>query len=173
MFPNTIWNGESATRQDAALFRAPDEADYQAIVGELRAVQEYVLNLANNLKAMPDLPARINEVDSRTADLLAELENVNAVDLQASLAELKADVENHVKEKNDILFRLVNTVRQRLQAVEKLVESFTTETDAKVDAIDQKVSRRLDRLESETRQKLDTYEDRITRLFGILEWGNE
>jgi len=42
-FPDQVWDGTSEDRDDVTVFSAPDGSDWNQIVAELQAAQEYVL----------------------------------------------------------------------------------------------------------------------------------
>jgi len=54
-----IWNGLSETRNDALIRKGPDGEDWKTITHELQATQEFLINLAANADAMPNLVENI------------------------------------------------------------------------------------------------------------------
>ncbi len=43
-FPDEIWDGLSPTRPFKSLERPPDQEDFEQIVAEIRATQQYILD---------------------------------------------------------------------------------------------------------------------------------
>lgn len=91
-----IWNGLSATREDALIRKGPDGEDWKTITRQLQATQEFIVNLAVNADAMPDL---VNDIKAKQRDLGS---------LQASIAKLTVpeDVMKRVDQLEDQMTKL-------------------------------------------------------------------
>jgi len=94
-FPKSIWDGRTATRNDLDAVRPPDHTDWVVLLGELRSMQGYILSLAGNMEAMPDLNKEITEAKTKLNVLLAELERLAPpADLHGLVADLQRELED-------------------------------------------------------------------------------
>ena len=108
-FPKSIWDGRTATRIDLDAVRPPDHNDWVVLLGEIQSMQGYILSLAGNMEAMPDLNKEIMEAETKLNVLLEELARLAppadlhglVADLQRELTEVDVRVE-HERLKNGV-----------------------------------------------------------------------
>ena len=94
-FPKEIWDGRTATRPDLGAVRPPDHTDWIVLMGELQTMQRYILNLAGNKEAMPDLNGAIIEAEAKLEGLLKELQRLAPpADLHSIVADLQREVKD-------------------------------------------------------------------------------
>lgn len=68
-----IWNGLSSTRDDMLVRKSPDGEDWRTITRELQTTQEFLVNLASNADAMPDLVSAIRTKQREVSSLQAAI----------------------------------------------------------------------------------------------------
>lgn len=120
-FPKSIWDGRTATRTDLDAVRPPDHTDWVALIGELQAMQGYILSLAGNMESMPDLNGIIKEADDKLSILLAELERLAPpADLHGLVADLQREVEEvDVRKEHERLKSGVKKLFLRMRYMER------------------------------------------------------
>ena len=68
-----IWDGTSATRDDAGVRKAPDGEDWKVLTRHVQEAQRFALNLAENAQDMPSLVEEIlrrkKELDALQRDI--------------------------------------------------------------------------------------------------------
>jgi len=127
-----IWNGLSASRDDALVRKSPDGEDWRRITRELQITQEFVANLASNATGMPDLvrgmAARQKELCSLQASIsqLSVPEDVREeVDqLSEEMAKLR-DIYKHAAE----VLQTVNFLQRQLLNVSNRINAHVKATD--------------------------------------------
>lgn len=91
-----IWPGTSATRPDPQANKSPDGSDWSAITKELRATQEYLLNLTLNADEMPDL----------VADIQARQKQLNSLKVSICQLTVPEDIMLRVKQLEEEMVKL-------------------------------------------------------------------
>lgn len=155
-FPKKIWTGCTKSRPDLDTTQAPDHVDWLAVVRELQAVQEYVLNTLGNIKHMPNLEKTIATGEQQLAALTAQVHKVRPPEhLLPRLKKVEEELEklnsggeidkNHrkVSALQKQVFGLVREVRQSQEKMLADDEAFKNEIRNKVETLEKDVNRKL------------------------------
>jgi len=161
-----IWNGLTPRRPDLSTTRVTSHEDYLVIVKQIQELQEYGLNLANNMQVMPNLEdtlqdakKQIDEIQLLAAsvslpedvkDRLGSLEQqLVAIDQRAINLQLRRDLE-FLKEK---------VARNQIEVL-NLQSSFETE----VKGFQNKVWGLLNSLQKDTGEKLEVLAEKVRHI---------
>jgi hypothetical protein len=168
------WDGTTPKRKDLSTARAAVHEDYLVIVQKIQELQEYCLNLTDNMQIMPNLEhilqeaqSKINEVQGMidaislpqdVKDQLAALEeNLTIVDQRASVMQLCRDM--------DTLKERVN--RNQIEVLQ-LQSSFATE----VKGFQNKVWGKLETLQKEATSQLTALAEKVAHIDSQLDLQN-
>jgi predicted nucleic acid-binding Zn-ribbon protein len=134
-FPNKIWDGVTDSRPDLQVVAAPSHNDWRLMLHELVAIQEYILNLTNNIEDMPNLGETISDATAQVREMLVTLDEL------APPAELKEDVRRLQRELLDLgenqanLRSGVKKLLLRTRTVEALFKKHQETVTEQVDVI--------------------------------------
>jgi flagellar biosynthesis chaperone FliJ len=73
-----VWDGTSPTRPDPLVRKSPDGVDWKTVTDELRKVQTFVVNLADNAKEMPNIVEEVKRRARQINNLKAQISSLTA-----------------------------------------------------------------------------------------------
>jgi len=161
-----VWNGLTPTRNDLGFIRAPDHTDYLQLVAEIQKLQEFVINLSQNVTIMPNLEAELQKAYARVASVLDTVQQMTPPDdLRSEVARLdnrinEVDVRRAVLELQQELESLKNLVATNQRQVLSLQTNFASE----VKGFQNKVWNTLTKLQRDVIERLATLEKRVENL---------
>jgi hypothetical protein len=170
-FPRQIWDGRSGSRKDLDCVKGPDHADWMAMLDELQATQEYILNLTNSMDAMPNVAQEIEESMARVEALARNLDTLTPpADLQADVDKLqKAVKEADVKNEHDRLKRGVKKLFLRTEALIKAHKKLKAETEHTLEVLANSVRVNMTKLRKDMEDRTNKLEEQIKELQDVLE----
>lgn len=173
-FPRKIWSGLSRTRVSMDQTKVPDHADWLAIVNELQATQQYILNLCDNLESMPNVAEEVKEAEALIIKLQTKIEAlVPPKDLEQRFDELKEDVQTYdVREECIRLKANLQKLFLRTQRLDSAFVSFRNSTVSELRTLENKLRNQFTKFESETNRKLAILEEKIKELQELVETPN-
>jgi hypothetical protein len=166
-----VWNGLTPRRPDLSTTRATSHEDYLVIVQQIQGLQEFTLNLSNNLQLMPDLTGYLKEAKFKinniqdlidkislpqdVKDRLEALEQlINEIDQRATITQLRRDFEI-----------LRETVARNQIEVLNLQSSFEKE----VKGFQNKVWGLLEKLQKETSKSISELVEKVNHVDAQLD----
>jgi len=172
-----IWNGLSATREDALVRKGPDGEDWKTITRQLQATQEFVANLAANADVMPSLVADIKAKHNQLCSLQASIaqltvpENVKTqVDqLEERLVKLR-DIYEHAAE----VLQTVNFLQQQLLNLGKRIDDHIEKSNRRLLAFENRIANWQRSNEERWNTRLNSAEEQlgaISLALGIKKFG--
>jgi predicted nucleic acid-binding Zn-ribbon protein len=167
-FPNEIYNGITDARPDLAVVQAPTHNDWRLMLHEVEAMQRYILNLAGNIKDMPNLDESISDATAQVREMLAKLADLSPPpDVQEGLAALAEKLTNladsHVNVKRGVKKLLLRT-----KTVEDLYKKLEEEVDQQLEIIRNQVRNQLAAHAKKTEMSLRNLQKQIDELHDTL-----
>lgn len=163
-----VWDGKSATRRDAFHEKSCDHADFVAIFYNIKALQEYVTNLANNMHNMPNLVDEILVVDAKIKELNAAL--AKAPDLEPRIATLE---EKYIAA--GLLASQIADVGGRLESLQGQItdlrnqyEKFDASVKLEMRRVEAEYKRQIAQIEMKHNQKIEDLNARLRALEKIV-----
>ena len=172
-----IWNGLSATREDALVRKGPDGEDWKAITRQLQATQEFVVNLAANADVMPSLVADIKAKHAQLCSLQASIAQLTVPEdmrtqvdqLEKKLAKLQ-DIYEHAAE----VLQTVNFLQRQLLNLGKRIDDHVEKSDRKILSFENRVANWQRGHEERWYERLEKAEEQlgaISLALGIKKFG--
>lgn len=125
-----VWDGTSPTRPDIFARKAPDGDDWKTITHELQVTQEFLVSLAENADAMPNLVEEIKAKGEELKSLqhaISKLTVPEDVIVQVDeLAERMEELSNVYQHAADVL-GTVQFLQQQLVNLGKRMDAFEKE----------------------------------------------
>lgn len=146
-FPDEIYVGITDARPDLAVVLAPTHNDWRLMLHELEAVQRYVLNLAGNIKDMPNLDESISDATAQVREMLVKLDEL------APPADLHKDVRVMQRELMDI-----NENQDNLRSGVKKLLLRTRTVEALFRKLQETIAEQIDVIKNNVRNQLAEYE---------------
>lgn len=138
-----IWNGLSETRDDALTRKGPDGEDWKTITRQLQTTQEFVINLATNADAMPDLVEDIKVKQRELSLLRASMAKLTVPeDVKKQVDQLEEemtklhDIYQHAAE----VLQTVNFLQRQLLNLSRRIDEHIEESDRRQLAFENKVA---------------------------------
>ncbi len=158
-----VWNGLTPRRPDLSTTRAASHEDYLVIVQQIQGLQEFTLNLSNNIQIMPDLSGYLKEAKSKISEIQGLIEKISLpqdvkdrlevveqfigeIDQRAAIIQLRRDFEI-----------LKETVARNQIEVLNLQSSFATE----VKGFQNKVWGLLEKLQKDTSKSISELDEKV------------
>jgi hypothetical protein len=163
-FPDEIYTGITDARPDLAVETAPTHNDWRLMLHELEAMQRYILNLAGNIKDMPNLDESISDAATQVREMLVTLDKLappadlyegvrkaeRAVrDLEEDQANLRSGVKKLLLRTRTIeaqFKKLQETVAEQLDVIENNVRNQLVEYEKKMRADNLKLQKQINEL---------------------------
>jgi hypothetical protein len=170
----TPFNGLTPSRQDLGANRAPDYEDYLALVKEIAETQVFVINLSQNLTAMPSLDGALRAAMDKIEAVKAKVEAITPpAELIARLNEQDKQLVaiDCRQQLTKLMWNLETTkvdVHKSKQEVEKLNETFLLE----VKSFQNKMWVALNEFQEEMKSQLDSMEARVDNISTLAEMQN-
>jgi hypothetical protein len=169
-FPQRIWDGRSSTRQTLDCVKGPDQADWTALLGELQAMQRYILNLTGSMDAMPNLASDINNVRIKIKTLGDNLSQLTPPkDLQKDMDDLRHAVEEaDVKNEHNRLKRSVQKLYVRTKALIDAYEKHKAKTEHTLKILENNVRVNMTQLRVDMEDRTDKLSDQVKELQDLV-----
>jgi uncharacterized phage infection (PIP) family protein YhgE len=169
-FPNEIWTGLTRTRHDLDSTTPPDHSDWMALLGEIQAMQRYILNLSGSMEAMPNITESIKETEEKIQDLLGKLKRLAPpVDLQAELVGLQRRVvEIDVREDHDRLRSGFKKLFLRTRNMEKAYKDLKEDVYYQLEVLTNSVRNQLQKLRQDMETRHESLQEQIKELQDVL-----
>ena len=170
-FPNSIWDGRTATRIDLDAVRPPDHQDWIVLLDELQAVQGYILSLAGNMASMPNLNGEIKEADERLTKLLSELQRLAPpADLHKIVADMQRTVEEiDVRVEHERLKSGVKQLFLRMRHVERTYKDMKREVFHELEVMKNSFRNQLAEANRKSESRFQALKADIAELQDILQ----
>jgi len=170
-FPEKIWDGCSVSRPNLTDVYAPGYDDWCAIVGELQAVQRYLLDLTDNLETMPNLKKAIEDGRSNIAAYLRKVKDMTLpADLKKDVATTKERINEleDLSERLDTLIRLVQALQQQLFALTTDHQKFRDEVKKYEQGTENRIRLRMSQFEKATSKRVQELTQRVNDISELL-----
>jgi len=172
-----VWDGTSETRSDPTVRRGPDGGDWKAITKELQATQEFVVNLAVNADAMPNLVKEVKARQDQLGSLQVAISKLEAPEnLKLQMVELSVAVEElrsiyvHASE----VLQTVNFLQRQLLNLGRRIDSHIEETKQNRSAFENQMTHRQRVNEKRWNDRLSKAEEQlgtISLALGLQKFG--
>lgn len=164
MFPEQVWTGKTPSRKNLSDTMAASHQDFVAIVREIQAVEQYVLNIANNNTLIPDLDSKIKEADEKLAALRDRIDNLTVpADLMARI-EIVEDRLTEFDVRNEVI---------KLRSDLSLAERSLTEIKITTEALHSSIKSDLAALQHVTRNEMSKFRTMVDAKFAEQAKENE
>ncbi len=171
VFPLKVWDGRTNARPDLTVVQPPTHGDWLAMVAELQAAQEYILNLAGNMDVMPDIGVAIRDVDNKIKVLDYELAQLLPPDdLNQEVAEMREKLlEMDIRREHKRLKRGVKRLFLRTQVLEKGYKDFKAEVQQQLQILTNSVRNQFTKVARGMTIKQDELQEQIKELQDVLD----
>lgn len=166
-FPKAIWDGTSRTRRNTSYNAPPDHADWLRLISEIQSIETFLLVTVGNMAEMPDLPAKIKEVNVQISDVLdllkkitpptdlqnqyellaKDIQDLSAINIETRLTRIGADVllcQSQFKELSESLTKLADMTRLEQKKIDAYMRNkqvdLAAETNKRLSAMEQKIA---------------------------------
>ena len=170
-FPERVWDGKSPTRTDLSASKNPDASDWQALSGELQAAQNYLLLLASNMHALPNLPAALEEVECQLTNLKLKADELSVPDdVVKEVADLRRQIAKYdLRESHNNLRSSVKRLFIRLKQLDTAFKAYRDETTKSSAEFQAQVRNQLVRVERQAGQRIQALEAKVAELQEFIE----
>lgn len=170
-FPESIWDGRTATRTDLDAVRPPDHTDWVMLLGELQSMQGYILSLSGNMEAMPDLNKEITAAKAKLSVLLEELERLAPpADLHGLVADLQRELEEvDVRVEHERLKNGVKKLFLRTRFLEKAYKDLKENVFYQLEVLANSTRNQLSDLDRRNEARYKAMREDIAELQDILQ----
>lgn len=169
-FPKVIWDGKSASRKDLDVVKGPDHKDWMALIGEVQAMQRYILNLSGSLEAMPNVAEAITDAKGKVDGLLNELKRLAPpADLTKEVSELRRQLEEiDVREEHGRLKQGVKKLFLRLRAMEKAYKDLRKDVYYQLEVLTNSTRNQVNELRRAMEARHKNLEEQVKELQDVL-----
>lgn len=171
VFPQKVWDGRTRIRPDLSVVQPPTHGDWLAMLAELQAVQEYILNLSGSTDAMPNIGEAIKDVNTRIKDLDKELDRLSPpADLNQEVAQMRKELlEMDVRKEHARLKNGVKKLFLRTQVLEKGYKDFKAEVQHQLQVLTNSVRNQFAKVAQGITTRQDELQEQIRELQDVLE----
>lgn len=160
-FPEKIFNGRHAGRESLSNVRAPNHSDYMILVHEIQAVQEYLLNLTQNTKIMPELANELSLAKTQLVNLQCAIQEITPPDeLLGRLEKLETQVQTIDVRKQIAMARCdIETQRTVLASIQLEVLKIRDSIGQEVTGFQNRMYNMFQNLQKETLDRIEKLEE--------------
>ena len=170
-FPEKVWDGCSSSRPNLMDTCAPGHNDWCAIVTELQATQRYLLDLADNLKTMPNLRKAIKNGEDNVASFLTKVEKMALpIEFERDITEIRKRVDGleNLNKKLDALVCLVQALQQQLFALTADYQKFKDNVEKCAQGAENRTRLRVNHFEEATNKRVEELAVRVNEISKLL-----
>lgn len=173
-FPAKVWDGRTNARPDLTVVQPPTHGDWLAMVAELQAAQEYLLNLSGNMDTMPNVGEAIKDAAAKIKVLDRELTRLSPpADLNREVVGMQEKLlEMDIRREHARLKRGVKRLFLRTQVLEKCYKDFKAEVQQQLQILTNSVRNQFTKVAQGITVRQDELQEQIMELQDVLDSPN-